>query len=118
MLSLQKSLKRTPTQVGVSMDYVLTVFLKKRKKKKQRKKNERFCARRKSHENASLNNVLSCAVFWGVVSRSQKRYYYRNVTTGVAQWTYPEVDVTGGTEEMEICTTPPPAEEEPSIIGM
>ncbi|XP_051156262.1 formin-binding protein 4-like isoform X2 [Leptopilina boulardi] len=47
--------------------------------------------------------------------RSHKRYYYRNAATGAAQWTYPEMDVIGGTEEMELCTTPPPEQEEPII---
>lgn len=54
--------------------------------------------------------------FGGDVFRSHKRYYYRNAATGAAQWTYPEMDVIGGTEEMELCTTPPPEQEEP-IIG-
>lgn len=55
---------------------------------------------------------------WGGDSRSHKRYFYRNSTTGDAQWTYPEADVIGGTEEMELCTTPPPqGQEEPCIIG-
>nr|XP_046481673.1 formin-binding protein 4-like isoform X1 [Neodiprion pinetum] len=44
--------------------------------------------------------------------RSHKRYYYRNSVTGEAQWTYPEADVVGGTEEMDLCTTPPPPEDE------
>ncbi|XP_033214231.1 formin-binding protein 4-like isoform X2 [Belonocnema kinseyi] len=48
--------------------------------------------------------------------RSHKRYYYRNVATGAAQWTYPDADVIGGAEEMELCTTPPPELEEPVII--
>ncbi|XP_015609403.1 formin-binding protein 4 isoform X2 [Cephus cinctus] len=49
--------------------------------------------------------------------RSHKRYYYRNSTSGETQWTYPEADVIGGTEEMDLCTTPPPQDqEEPAII--
>lgn len=56
-------------------------------------------------------------VFWGDVSRSHKRYYYRNTTSGETQWTYPETDVIGGTEEMDLCMTPPPPDqEEPSLI--
>ena len=55
--------------------------------------------------------------FWGDVSRSHKRYYYRNAVTGAAQWTYPDTGVIGGTEEMELCTTPPPEPGEPAIIG-
>ncbi|XP_048514272.1 formin-binding protein 4-like isoform X2 [Athalia rosae] len=43
--------------------------------------------------------------------RLHKRYYYRNATTGEAQWTYPEADVVGGTEEMDLCTTPPPPDD-------
>ncbi|XP_058796412.1 formin-binding protein 4-like [Phymastichus coffea] len=51
--------------------------------------------------------------------RSHKRYYYRNTSTGEAQWTYPQTGIAGGAEEMELCTTPPPPEhEEPPIIEM
>ncbi|XP_012280309.1 formin-binding protein 4 isoform X2 [Orussus abietinus] len=48
--------------------------------------------------------------------RSHKRYYYRNATSGEAQWTYPELDVIGGTEEMDLCTTPPPPDQEEASI--
>lgn len=66
-------------------------------------------------KNSLLSNALIFVFFWGDVSRSHKRYYYRNAATGAAQWTYPEMDVIGGTEEMELCTTPPPEQEEPII---
>jgi len=57
--------------------------------------------------------------FWlGDFSRSHKRYYYHNTSTGTSQWTYPDTGIAGGTEEMELCTTPPPPEsEELSVIG-
>ncbi|XP_044009823.1 uncharacterized protein LOC122853418 isoform X2 [Aphidius gifuensis] len=45
--------------------------------------------------------------------RSYKRYFYRNESTGEVQWNYP--DVIGGAEEMELCTTPPPQDEEAFI---
>ncbi|XP_011347934.1 formin-binding protein 4 isoform X2 [Ooceraea biroi] len=44
--------------------------------------------------------------------RSHKRYYYHNTSTGTSQWTYPDTGIAGGTEEMELCTTPPPPESE------
>ncbi|XP_063995704.1 formin-binding protein 4-like isoform X2 [Diachasmimorpha longicaudata] len=40
--------------------------------------------------------------------RSHKRYYYQNESTGETRWNYP--DVIGGAEEMELCTTPPPTD--------
>lgn len=49
----------------------------------------------------------------GAVSRSYKRYFYRNESTGDVRWNYP--DVIGGAEEMELCTTPPPQDEETFI---
>ncbi|XP_015111908.1 formin-binding protein 4 isoform X2 [Diachasma alloeum] len=42
--------------------------------------------------------------------RSHKRYYYQNESTGETRWNYP--DVIGGAEEMELCTTPPPTDNE------
>ncbi|XP_029050844.2 formin-binding protein 4-like isoform X1 [Osmia bicornis bicornis] len=48
--------------------------------------------------------------------RSHKRYYYQNTTTGVTQWTYPDTGIAGGAEEMEICSTPPPTEQEEMIL--
>lgn len=44
----------------------------------------------------------------GGVSRSNKRYFYRNEVSGETQWNYPEQDIIGGQEAMDICTTPPP----------
>ncbi|XP_003701113.1 uncharacterized protein LOC100878735 isoform X2 [Megachile rotundata] len=49
--------------------------------------------------------------------RSHKRYYYQNTSTGVTQWTYPDTGIAGGAEEMEICSTPPPTEQEEMIIS-
>ncbi|CAL7942168.1 unnamed protein product [Xylocopa violacea] len=48
--------------------------------------------------------------------RSHKRYYYQNTTNGITQWTYPDTGIAGGAEEMEICSTPPPTEQEEMII--
>ncbi|XP_015433489.1 PREDICTED: formin-binding protein 4-like [Dufourea novaeangliae] len=48
--------------------------------------------------------------------RSHKRYYYQNTATGVTQWTYPDTGIAGGAEEMEICSTPPPMEQESRIL--
>ncbi|KAK9294969.1 hypothetical protein QLX08_010605 [Tetragonisca angustula] len=48
--------------------------------------------------------------------RSHKRYYYQNTTTGITQWTYPDTGIAGGAEEMEICSTPPPTEQEEIVI--
>ncbi|XP_076180129.1 uncharacterized protein LOC143153138 isoform X2 [Ptiloglossa arizonensis] len=48
--------------------------------------------------------------------RSHKRYYYQNTTTGITQWTYPDTGIAGGAEEMEICSTPPPMDQEEMII--
>jgi len=57
--------------------------------------------------------------FWsGDFSRSHKRYYYHNTSTGTLQWTYPDTGIAGGTEEMELCTTPPPESEELLVTGM
>ncbi|XP_031830345.1 uncharacterized protein LOC116426036 isoform X2 [Nomia melanderi] len=47
--------------------------------------------------------------------RSHKRYYYQNTATGVTQWIYPDTGIAGGAEEMEICSTPPPMEQEEMI---
>ncbi|XP_053989437.1 formin-binding protein 4-like isoform X1 [Hylaeus volcanicus] len=48
--------------------------------------------------------------------RSHKRYYYQNTTTGITQWTYPDTGIAGGAEEMEICSTPPPIDQEEMVI--
>ncbi|KAF5289463.1 hypothetical protein FQR65_LT11836 [Abscondita terminalis] len=40
--------------------------------------------------------------------RVNKRYYYRNQQTGESQWDYPQPDIVGGDDAMDICTTPPP----------
>ncbi|KAF2879202.1 hypothetical protein ILUMI_26957 [Ignelater luminosus] len=40
--------------------------------------------------------------------RVNKRYYYRNQQTGDSQWEYPQSDIVGGDEAMDISTTPPP----------
>lgn len=50
--------------------------------------------------------------------RSHKRYYYHNTSTGTSQWTYPDTGIAGGTEEMELCTTPPPESEELTVAGI
>ncbi|XP_033327519.2 uncharacterized protein LOC117221048 [Megalopta genalis] len=47
--------------------------------------------------------------------RSHKRYYYQNTATGVTQWIYPDTGIAGGAEEMEICSTPPPMEQDEMI---
>lgn len=38
---------------------------------------------------------------------ANKQYFYRNKVSGETQLNYP--DINGGAEEMELCTTPPPA---------
>lgn len=40
------------------------------------------------------------------------------IHTGTLQWTYPDTGIAGGTEEMELCTTPPPESEELSVSGI
>jgi len=40
--------------------------------------------------------------------RINKRYYYRNQQTGDSQWEYPQPDIVGGDDAMDISTTPPP----------
>lgn len=54
------------------------------------------------------DGVTDIWVSAGGVSRSNKRYFYCNELSGETQWNYPEQDIVGGGEAMDICTTPPP----------
>lgn len=51
--------------------------------------------------------------------RKKAQYCYKNLTTGDIQWQYPkppsiveEQSIASGDDEMDICTTPPPNENE------
>ncbi|XP_071641339.1 uncharacterized protein [Temnothorax longispinosus] len=70
-----------------------------------------------NHELERLEQDAAPAGWLCQWDRSHKRYYYHNTSTGTLQWTYPDTGIAGGTEEMELCTTPPPESEELSIIG-
>ncbi|XP_036146449.1 formin-binding protein 4 isoform X2 [Monomorium pharaonis] len=68
-----------------------------------------------NHELERLEQDAAPAGWLCQWDRSHKRYYYHNTSTGTLQWTYPDTGIAGGTEEMELCTTPPPESEELSI---
>ncbi|XP_067203189.1 formin-binding protein 4-like isoform X2 [Linepithema humile] len=71
-----------------------------------------------NHELERLEQDVAPAGWLCQWDRSHKRYYYHNTSTGTSQWTYPDTGIAGGTEEMELCTTPPPPEsEELSVTG-
>ncbi|XP_018371537.1 PREDICTED: formin-binding protein 4-like isoform X1 [Trachymyrmex cornetzi] len=65
-----------------------------------------------NHELERLEQDAAPAGWLCQWDRSHKRYYYHNTSTGTLQWTYPDTGIAGGTEEMELCTTPPPESEE------
>ncbi|XP_072756609.1 uncharacterized protein [Anoplolepis gracilipes] len=65
-----------------------------------------------NHELERLEQDAAPAGWLCQWDRSHKRYYYHNTSTGTSQWTYPDTGIAGGTEEMELCTTPPPESEE------
>ncbi|KAL0110406.1 hypothetical protein PUN28_013797 [Cardiocondyla obscurior] len=69
-----------------------------------------------NHELERLEQDAAPAGWLCQWDRSHKRYYYHNTSTGTLQWTYPDTGIAGGTEEMELCTTPPPESEELSVI--
>ncbi|XP_031368407.1 interaptin-like isoform X2 [Apis dorsata] len=69
-----------------------------------------------SHELERLEQDAAPSGWLCQWDRSHKRYYYQNTTTGITQWTYPDTSIAGGAEEMEICSTPPPMEQEEIII--
>ncbi|XP_011696542.1 PREDICTED: formin-binding protein 4-like isoform X2 [Wasmannia auropunctata] len=68
-----------------------------------------------NHELERLEQDAAPAGWLCQWDRSHKRYYYHNTSTGTLQWTYPDTGIAGGTEEMELCTTPPPESEELSV---
>ncbi|XP_011269281.2 uncharacterized protein LOC105259194 [Camponotus floridanus] len=68
-----------------------------------------------NHELERLEQDAAPAGWLCQWDRSHKRYYYHNTSTGTSQWTYPDTGIAGGTEEMELCTTPPPESEELTI---
>ncbi|XP_014469072.1 PREDICTED: formin-binding protein 4-like [Dinoponera quadriceps] len=71
-----------------------------------------------NHELERLEQDAAPAGWLCQWDRSHKRYYYHNTSTGTSQWTYPDTGIAGGTEEMELCTTPPPPEsDELSVTG-
>ncbi|XP_011864737.1 PREDICTED: formin-binding protein 4-like [Vollenhovia emeryi] len=70
-----------------------------------------------NHELERLEQDAAPAGWLCQWDRSHKRYYYHNTSTGTLQWTYPDTGIAGGTEEMELCTTPPPESEELSVTG-
>ncbi|XP_032677358.1 formin-binding protein 4-like isoform X3 [Odontomachus brunneus] len=71
-----------------------------------------------NHELERLEQDAAPAGWLCQWDRSHKRYFYHNTSTGTSQWTYPDTGIAGGTEEMELCTTPPPPEsEELSVTG-
>ncbi|XP_011648359.1 formin-binding protein 4-like isoform X2 [Pogonomyrmex barbatus] len=70
-----------------------------------------------NHELERLEQDVAPAGWLCQWDRSHKRYYYQNTSTGTLQWTYPDTGIAGGTEEMELCTTPPPESEELSVTG-
>ncbi|XP_011312496.1 formin-binding protein 4 isoform X2 [Fopius arisanus] len=63
-----------------------------------------------SRELSRLEKVAAPSGWSCQWDRSHKRYYYQNESTGETRWNYP--DVIGGAEEMELCTTPPPTDNE------
>ncbi|XP_050450317.1 formin-binding protein 4-like isoform X2 [Cataglyphis hispanica] len=68
-----------------------------------------------NHELERLEQDAAPAGWLCQWDRSHKRYYYHNTSTGTSQWTYPDTGIAGGTEEMELCTTPPPESEELTV---
>ncbi|XP_019699913.1 formin-binding protein 4 isoform X2 [Harpegnathos saltator] len=71
-----------------------------------------------NHELERLEQDAAPAGWLCQWDRSEKQYFYHNTSTGTSQWTYPDTGIAGGTEEMELCTTPPPPEsEELSVTG-
>ncbi|KYN02370.1 PREDICTED: formin-binding protein 4-like [Cyphomyrmex costatus] len=71
-----------------------------------------------NHELERLEQDAAPAGWLCQWDRSHKRYYYHNTSTGTLQWTYPDTGIAGGTEEMELCTTPPPESEESLVTEL
>lgn len=65
----------------------------------------------KPYKNISIISFLYFV--WVFSFRKNSQYCYKNLASGEIQWEYPGVDLKSEeSDEMDICTTPPPNAEE------
>ncbi|KAJ6635810.1 Formin-binding protein 4 [Pseudolycoriella hygida] len=66
-----------------------------------------------SHDLSTLENDAAPTGWKCLWNRKKSQYCYKNVSTGVIRWEYPECDSkSDDAVEMDICTTPPPNADE------